>query len=504
MLQTYFEHISRDSSSWSPLATTTAHTLFWMDTLCIPVQMRPPAIPFPDEVLNDIKAEAINKMNTVYSSSSHTLILDAEMRMIPMSADDTTKLAYSQCCGWTTRSWTLQEGCLPPVTVYALADGIYSHKGRRFNRHFRLWRVNRIVRFTLGFLKRQLDNSRFVVSLRGLDTVVRPFDFSVNHEICTSSSTRSFSIWDAYNADTYARKKFLVRNRYAEIWNELLDRVSSQPADIPAIFANLLGVSAYEVLKRTSEQEQVALIIRQQKVLPVEILFNTGLRLQRKLHITRSRLRSTSQRQQSPAVVEAIPEEWIGLLELPEPQAQIFKNGWVPATIGGDKYLQPLVGQIYLQVLEDCFQIHENGKERYAAMFTMERPDIPMPKFLLEVKHHPTNNRLATRTRLISVDIAVNPSTHNAQERSEETMLGHCFMYDPGSQMAMSKGLVNCAPGVHLVILRRSNGRLVTRYSGPIRLGRVAEERDSSEGLPVVECKCNCEGSREFVDILYG
>jgi hypothetical protein len=78
-----------------------------MDTLCIPVQAKPPEASFSSEDLGDIKRKAIDKMNVVYSSSSHTLVLDDEMRMLPVSADDPTKLAYSQCCGWTTRSWTL-------------------------------------------------------------------------------------------------------------------------------------------------------------------------------------------------------------------------------------------------------------------------------------------------------------------------------------------------------------------------------------------------------------
>lgn len=148
----------------------------------------------------------------------------------------------------------------------------------------------------------------------------------------------------------------MLRDRFARVWNELLDRVSSLPADTPAILANLLGVSAYEVLERKTEQERIALIIRQQKVLPVELLFNTGPRLRGRLSTHLSESRAGSQMQHHVTAQETTPEESIGLLEISALQTQSFKNGWVPASIEGDKYLQTLEAKFYLQVLEDRLQ----------------------------------------------------------------------------------------------------------------------------------------------------
>ncbi|KAF7675969.1 hypothetical protein GT037_005474 [Alternaria burnsii] len=221
MLQTYFVHIAKDRPTMSLFNKRTTNTLFWMDTLCIPVQYTPSGVP----MFSDIKRKAIDKMSIVYSSSSHTLVLDAEMRTIPMAANDATKLAYIQCCGWTTRSWTLQEGCLPPSTIYALSDGIFSHKAAR-----------------LAMAQCTIPVRCFRVADPG--SVARQIDSSIQREIWTSVSLRSFSIWDPFKPEHPKLKDLLVRDRFARVWNELLDRVSSLPADTPAIFANLLGKDA--------------------------------------------------------------------------------------------------------------------------------------------------------------------------------------------------------------------------------------------------------------------
>lgn len=479
-----------------------------MDTLCIPVQVAPPEAPFSIEDLNDIKGRAIDKMNMVYSSSSHTLVLDAEMRTVPVSADDATKLAYSQCCGWTTRSWTLQEGCLPPSTVYALADGIYSYEARCFGQQFGLGKLNFAIRFAFILLGKRFTTPSLVMASRGLtpETVARCFDFSVHRDIWTSFSTRYFSIWDAHHPVASRRRTISERNKYAEIWNELLDRASSQPADIPAIFANLLGVSTYEVLKRPTEQERVALIIRQQNVLPIEILFNTGPRLRERLHKQSSRSSVLEPLQQPLAELEDTPEESIGLLDMSELQTRTFKNGWVPATIGGDRISRPRIGGRYLQVLEHCLQIHEDDKEQYSCMYTTTGFPIPPSAFVLEFKCQTKDGDLSACSKDVRIVIerSVECFMPGAPEESEETVLGHCFLHDPGSLLAMSLGLVDHAQGAHLVILSRSEGRLTTRYSGPIRFSRKSTKKQSLEVLPIVKCECNIHGSKDVVDILYG
>jgi hypothetical protein len=487
MLQKYFVQIAKDKPNLSLSNRRTTDTLFWMDTLCIPVQGE---IPIPKSIFDDIRRNAIDRMSTVYSSSSHTLVLDAEMRTIPMAANHATKLAYIQCCGWTTRSWTLQEGCLPPSTVYALSDGIYSHQAAR------------------------LAMAQCAIPVRWFrgpdpDSVAWQIDSSVQREIWTSISVRSFSIWDPFKPEQPKLKNVLVRDRFAGVWNELLDRVSSLPADTPAIFANLLGVSAYEVLKRKTEQERIALIIRQQEVLPIELLFNTGPRLRGRLSAHGSESCAGSQMLQRGTAHENTPEESIGLPNMPEVLTRSFKNGWVPASIGGDKCLPPLVAKYYLQVREHCLQVHNNGTEAFPYMFTIEGPLVPKSTFVLNsqcgaIEGHITAH--ASRTS-ITIDRLVDGSPRSIEDQLQERVLGHCFMYDPGLMWAMRRGHVDYAPGCHLLVLSQSDGRITTRYSSPIQLSQYTQKAKVLERIPTLECKCtcpDCPGIKDYVDILYG
>lgn len=510
MLQTYLGQICEAQSKWSPFGRSAPKFLFWMDTFCIPVQVATPGLPISIDDLNDVKGKAIDNMNIVYSSSSHTLVLDAELRMIPVSADHPTKLAYVQCCGWTTRSWTLQEGCLPPSTVYALADGIYSSDAKQFGQRFGLGKLNIAVRVAYALRGKRFTTPSLVIAIRGLtpETVARCFDYSVHSEIWTAFSNRNFSIWDQVNLFIGSRQTaWHLRTKYAEIWNELLDRSSSQPADTPAIFANLLGVSAYEVLKKDTEHERVALIIRQQTALPIEMLFNTGPRLQSRLDTRNHRSSAAVQPQQDLAALEYAAEESIGLLDMSEPQTQTFKNGWVPARISGERISHPLKGELYLQVFENCLQVHEKGKEQHPHMLTTTRLDIPTSPFVLSWQCQTKDQEITSCTQktMMVVTRVIDAAAQRAQENHEETVLGHCFLYDPGSILAMSHGLIEHAQGAHLVILSRSEGRLTTRYSEPIRL-RVAKKRHELEMLPVYKSECNIHASdgKEYVDILYG
>jgi hypothetical protein len=345
------------------------------------------------------------------------------------------------------------------------------------------------------------------MTIRGLtpETVARCFDFSVHLDIGNSFSTRFFSIWSTCSDNPMfaSQVPLVIRNKYAKIWNELLDRASSQPADTPAIFANLLGVSAYEVLKRKTEQERVALVIRQQKVLPIEMLYNTGPRLRERLHAQAPGNPTIRSRDLEPVPMDT-PEEGIGLLDVSEHEAQRFKNGWVPEMIQGDRISQPLRGELYLQVLERCLKIYGNDKERYPYMYTTTAHEIPTSPFVLSAECQRANTPHTVCANYPTAIVTRVMDSSSILEDAQETIMGHCFIYDPGSMMAMSKGLISHAQGVHLIIVSRDEGRLTTLYSDPIRLNRISKARRHSVALPTVKCECNIHDKKAFVDILYG
>ncbi len=74
--------------------------LFWMDTLCIPV----------DSESSGLRNKAINKMDAVFAHAGEVLVLDSEVQNLVISdthpCDLLARLAYSS---WMGRVWTLQD-----------------------------------------------------------------------------------------------------------------------------------------------------------------------------------------------------------------------------------------------------------------------------------------------------------------------------------------------------------------------------------------------------------
>ncbi|KAK0631173.1 hypothetical protein B0T17DRAFT_507588 [Bombardia bombarda] len=84
---------------WNRLAKKL--TLFWMDTLCIPV----------DKQYKSQRSRAISMMKDTYGSANQVLVLDAELAAYSLDdvADAMMRISLSS---WMRRLWTLQEGVL--------------------------------------------------------------------------------------------------------------------------------------------------------------------------------------------------------------------------------------------------------------------------------------------------------------------------------------------------------------------------------------------------------
>jgi hypothetical protein len=497
----YLREISKNQQKWRIYPGSKNIPLFWMDTLCIPVQGSTSRTSFSNDYLANVKRKAIDKMTIVYSCCTHTLVLDAEMRKLSVSVDDPTKLAYSQFCGWTTRSWTLQEGCLPPSIVFALSDGIYSDEAKRFSdeiqRHFlMIWVVIRALLLKLG-----------VWSVRSwlcrappggyTDVIGRCFQLPVFRDIWQEYLTLHSSVWrNIHSLVVQTAKPSDITRKYTKIWNELLDRSSSQPADIPAIFANLLGVSACEVLQRETEEARVAFIIRQQSLLPVGILSNTGPRLQRNLHKRKLTITRTLQPREYRTESQDVSEENIGLLDMSESCPEPFKNGWVPAHVDGDP-IRELHGAFYLEVLEQCLRLQGDAPP---SLITTTENSIGSA-FRLKLSA-PADSR----TTSVFIERIINSETQTVHESPGETILGHCFLVLDDLECEILDGDDFIARGAHFVIIDRSEHRLTTRYCDPIRISRSRKNRERQIPGSDVNLLPEIEGAwtREFIDIVYG
>lgn len=81
----------------------TPECLVWIDTLCIPVDLR----------YKHLRIQAINNMAQIYSSAQSIVILDHELQQLRyQEMSNSTIFAYMLCSAWMSRCWTFQEGAL--------------------------------------------------------------------------------------------------------------------------------------------------------------------------------------------------------------------------------------------------------------------------------------------------------------------------------------------------------------------------------------------------------
>ncbi|KAL8718428.1 MAG: hypothetical protein Q9181_008201 [Wetmoreana brouardii] len=94
-----------------PGETERETSLFWIDTLCVPVRPR------------ELQTMALNRMRDPYERAEHVLVLDSHLRSLDSTKLTTTELfAQVSCSSWMRRLWTLQEGRLAKRVWFQFAD----------------------------------------------------------------------------------------------------------------------------------------------------------------------------------------------------------------------------------------------------------------------------------------------------------------------------------------------------------------------------------------------
>jgi hypothetical protein len=213
-------------------------SLFWIDTLCIPVAEGKPN----EAELGVYKSRAIASMAQLYSGARNVLVLDPELQHLPTALvqDDSRFLVpLIRSSAWMGRSWTLQEGALAENLFFRLKD-------------------------------RSLPLGEISPREISLPTV-RMLDY------------------DPENIKEYSYLKSLVPSKFSDVWNGLISRSTSQPKDVPAIFAAMVNLSADEILgigrensdsaaenMELTKELQMKAIIRAQARIPLAIFYQYG------------------------------------------------------------------------------------------------------------------------------------------------------------------------------------------------------------------------------------
>ena len=250
--------------------------LFWMDTLCIPV----------DPKSSDLRMKAINKMDAVYAHAREVLVLDSEIQGLRIKethpCELLARLAYSS---WMSRSWTLQEGAIGRATYFQCADGAMTLQRSRtdFAQQITLSTAFpglRELRSLIRHRTRKINFSESAISQSVGHERVEDFSLkmlldSLNRGLHKASTGYGASTsWRPYGVHDLDRRDLVS---FVGVWNELNDRSTTKPEDTFAIFANLLDFNAGQIMNLPQKERMKAIIWSSGKI-PLSLLFNTGPR----------------------------------------------------------------------------------------------------------------------------------------------------------------------------------------------------------------------------------
>ena len=227
-----------------PVGHRKERVMFWMDTLCI-----------VGEADSVVRAKAIAKMALTYAAAENVLVLDPELQTISQEGLSQEQIcAHVMCCAWLTRSWTMQEARLSRKWFALFADGFFD-----------------------PVKPEERANSGWASSdgvYKSASNLKAEFAREVIHWYNSMPVMRRHSVFLNPNSGKGHPLVYFI-----QAWNELGQRSTSQPKDALGIFANMLNLSASEVMALPPEQRMKA-IIRTQETIPFHLIYSPVPKIQ--------------------------------------------------------------------------------------------------------------------------------------------------------------------------------------------------------------------------------
>lgn len=202
-------------------STTGRDNLFWLDTLCVPLERRSRRL-------------AITRMGDIYGLCYKMLVLDSELERFSYrdrpSAESLMRVSVS---AWMRRVWTLQEAVMAKSFFVKFADGF-------------------------------LDVAAAAYQIRENSMQVSKCYDTVPLECCAFFSVIK-SIQDADGID-----------RFAPAWRAIRTRQISRPGDEVICFASMLGITRSELLEIEAPDQHLKALIQLLDDVPRSILWSRG------------------------------------------------------------------------------------------------------------------------------------------------------------------------------------------------------------------------------------
>ncbi|KAH6625142.1 hypothetical protein C7974DRAFT_195424 [Boeremia exigua] len=269
--------------------------LFWMDTLCIPV----------DPKHEHLRKKAINQMASIYAAAIRELVLDAELMQYEAATSSALGiLARVACSAWMTRSWTLQEGVLARECIFQFKDCAVDpmHEWCQHGPRPGVPAAARGVSFPLP-----TDEENWAVYVELYDMLwntlhqdwkskyhksprqTKAGNFQrlrggniTGHTLTLPPiqglSNRGASGLDETDHFTMELGEATRLKQLVDTWNELAHRSTTMPEDLHIIIANLLDFNAGSILSIPAREERMRAMILSFNSLPVSLFWNTGPR----------------------------------------------------------------------------------------------------------------------------------------------------------------------------------------------------------------------------------
>ncbi|KAI0142837.1 hypothetical protein GGR57DRAFT_485354 [Xylariaceae sp. FL1272] len=239
----------------SSLADSEGPFLFWMDTLCIPVQ----------QADLTLQLDQIARMASIYKGAVASLVLDAELMDTLLPYDYNTRKLWPEsrariaCSAWMTRSWTLQEGALPPAVAIKCARDIivFDYSGETSMELERLYTQTQRAPPYQWQPPQMASPSKFRDYIHA-ESERDDIGVAIEREL------------DSVLIDT--------RGDFASAWNKLCFRSTTHSEDIPLILTNIIDLKSRPLFKYHQNHERILAIILSLKHPPLSLFFNTGPR----------------------------------------------------------------------------------------------------------------------------------------------------------------------------------------------------------------------------------
>ena len=259
-----------------------------MDTLCIPVGLEK----------QSLRLIQINNMASIYKGAISSLVLDAELMATKIDAVESPWLstelrARIACSTWMCRSWTLQEGQLPPtITIQFLDNAIVlgrsSEKDGQYQERAATAHVPMDVP-PIGDSGTRLEANMPVsqdVELTALENRSRwsgskqdehkcaCVDIALENTFYSTFFDGSIGISSKWNKAEPSNEA----TKFVSLWNELAGRSTTKPNDLFLIIANILDFDTRGLHQYEGAEAMFQTIILSLDRVPLSLFFNTGPR----------------------------------------------------------------------------------------------------------------------------------------------------------------------------------------------------------------------------------